>query len=105
MSKKVIEKLKDIQAQLSDLMKDQQLQEISVGSNLPDPTHPLGHCDLTKAIQTRKLQKVPVGPAQPDPTHPNGHCYLTKAIQTRNDFVDALDKIHQWIEYMIKVLK
>jgi hypothetical protein len=76
MPKTVIEQLKDIQTQLSHLSKDRKLHAVSIGPHLKE-----------------------------DPPHPNGRCGLTAEIQTSKEFAEALRKIHQWVGYMIKVVK
>lgn len=107
MAKKVIEQLEDLQTQLSALRKDPQLKEVSIGPWKTDPTYPSGHCELIQTSKDFKARpplvgKEEDGPWKTDPTHPLGHC---GPIHTGNDLKDALDTIHKWIGYMIKVVK
>ena len=71
----VIDQLMGIQMQLSVLIEDPRLRDVSI--------RPI----------------IGGGPPQ------GGVCDLVDDIHNRKDFLDALNKIHRWIGYIIEVLE
>jgi hypothetical protein len=63
------------------------------------------HMQLSRLIDDPRLLEVSIRPLGGGGPPSGGVCRLTDDIHTREDFVDALNKIHQWIGYIIEVLE
>ncbi|MCU0585616.1 MAG: hypothetical protein MUC46_06050 [Desulfobacterales bacterium] len=63
------------------------------------------HNQLSSLMADPRLKEVLVGP-RPGPVHPaGGVCLLVDDVRSREDFLIALNKIHQWIGYVIEVIE
>ena len=60
---------------------------------------------LSSLINDPRLRKVSIRPLTGGGPPQGGVCNLVDDIHNRKDFLDALNKIHRWIGYIIEVLE